>query len=185
MGLADGSKAHSRAHVVAEVEEGAAERDAAAVEGDAVEGGGHGVLADAEVDETAGRVVGGLHARILDVGAGVAREVGAAAHEPGHDVAHGVDTRLAGLAGGDLLARLPRGQLGLPPVEPPALEAGLELGPVALPGVEGLLPRALEALAPRNGFAVHGQHIVGDPERLVRWQAEDLLGLAHFVLAQG
>ena len=51
-----------------------------------VEDRAHAVLADAEVDQAARRVLLGLDAAVLEVGAGVAGEVGAAAQQPGDDV---------------------------------------------------------------------------------------------------
>ena len=61
-----------RAAVVGEHEERAADREHAAVERHAVHRGGHGVLADAEVDLAAAGLVDGLHAVVLEHRAGVA-----------------------------------------------------------------------------------------------------------------
>src|SRR5581483_7183877 len=135
LGVAQRRQPDGGPHVVAEVEERAAEGDATTVQGDAVQDRAHGVLADAEVDEAAAGLVEALHARVLDVGARVACQVGTATDQAGYDVAHGVDAFLVGLAGGELVARLPRGELGLPAVETAAFQTCLELGAVALPGL--------------------------------------------------
>src|SRR5205807_1683682 len=64
VGLTDCGEADRRSHVVAEVEEGAAEWESAAVERDAVHRRRHGVLADPEVDQPAARLLTGLHTAV-------------------------------------------------------------------------------------------------------------------------
>ena len=93
-------QAERRALVVAEDQERAAERAGRAVQHDAVEDRGHGVLADAEVQHAAVRVAGplvgralGRHERRGALDGGVVRlgEVGGAAPQLGHDVGDRVD----------------------------------------------------------------------------------------------
>src|SRR5205085_7810706 len=122
---------------------------------------------------------------VLEVGPGVAGEIGATADEAGDHVAHGVDAVAAGHPGGDALPGLPGRQLGLPPLEAPPAQTGLELGAVAVPALERLLPLAPEALPAGDGLAVQLEDLVGDPERLLWGKAEDLLGDLDFVFAEG
>ena len=93
-------QAHRAAHVVAEHEEGAA-RGHEEAHRHAVHDRAHAVLADAVVELAAAEAVDVDHRRVLELQAGVLGEVGAAAHQPGHDVEDGVDDRAARLAGGE------------------------------------------------------------------------------------
>ena len=108
-------EAHGAAHVVAEDEERAADRHQAAVSGDAVHDAAHAVLADAEVDLPAGRVLGAdwTSAPFSSVPVLPVRSAPPPTR-PGTTSASGVEARAAGLAGGDLVADVPRGQLGVP-----------------------------------------------------------------------
>jgi hypothetical protein len=182
--LGHGGEADRGAHVVAEHEERAADGEDAAVGGHAVEDAAHAVLAHPEVHLAAARFVGRAHAGVLDGRTGVAREVGAAAHEARHDVDQGLQARTAGLAGGDLGADLEARQRVLPSGQALGGDAGLVGGPVAVPGGEALVPRLPRVAAPASGGPVHLEHVVGDPERLRGRQAQDLLGGRHLVLAE-
>ncbi len=154
--------------------------------GHAVHHGAHAVLADAVVDEPTAGVVGGLHALVVELHPGVAGQVGPAGEQAGHHVGDGVQHLGAGLAGGEgLAAGLPARQLGLPALEAVAAEARVVGGPIAVPGVAPLLPGPTGAGATAAGLAVELEHVVGDVEGLLGRQAEDLLGDADLVLAEG
>ncbi len=121
---------------------------------------------------------------VLDHRAGVAREVGAAAHEPGHLVDQCLEAGAAGLAGGDLVAGRPRRQGVLPAGQPSEVDGRLVGLAVAVPRGQPLLPRLAGLAAPASGGPVEVEHVVGHPERLVGRQAQDLLGGPHLVVAQ-
>ncbi len=124
--------AESGAAIVGEGKEGGAEGDDAAVRGDAVDGGHHAELADAEEDVAAlGIDVEG--GRVLEDGFGGAGEVGGAAEELGDDLFDGVHDGLAGVAGGDGLYPLGRreatfSQPSASFIEVRAVVLGAELG---------------------------------------------------------
>ena len=74
----EGGEPHRPPHVVAEDEEGAADREQAAVGGHAGHDAAHPVLADAVVDEVAARLVARLRLGAVPGHPGVAGQVGAA-----------------------------------------------------------------------------------------------------------
>ena len=109
------------AHVVGEHQEGAAVDTGVAVQRDAVHLGGHGVLADAEVDRAAVRVgarqrvaLGQERRGLVDRGVVGARQVGGAAPQLGDDRAERLQHLAGGGAGGDAPCR-PRRPAGAPP----------------------------------------------------------------------
>ena len=61
---------------------------------------------------------------------------------------------------------------------------GIPGRPVPGPRGEALGPGGPLLRPPRRGAAVEVAHLVGDPERLVRWQAQDLLGGPDLLLPE-
>ena len=176
LGLADGGQTNRPAHVVAEVEEGATDRQHAAVEGHAVHGAAHRVFADAEVDEASTGLVAGLDAVALQLGACVAGEIGTAGHEPGHDAGDGVDDVAAGHPSSHrLVARLPAGEARIPALDTGAGERSLELRVVAAPSVKPLLPLTPKLLTAGDAASVEVDDLVGSVEVLIDGKPEDLL----------
>ncbi len=174
-----------RAAVVAEHQERAADGQRAAVERHPRHRRGHRVLADPEVDLATGRVVPGLHAAVLQYGPGVGREVGPAGDQRG-DLRHQrLEARATGLAGRHGRTHLPGGEGLLPAGEGPGGQAGVELGPVALVGLEPLRP-CLPELAPAAARSpVQLDDVLGDVEGLVRRQAHDRLGRVDVLVLEG
>ena len=192
--LHQGRQADGRAHIVREDQEGGAEGDQPAVQGEAVHYGGHAVLADAEVQ-------GAL--RFLEEIRLVGRaQVGRAAGEAGQRVRYQIDHLAGGLAGGhglleesgggieqplgDLAAQHGLGQLGFfghgGGVILPELQPALA---VFLAG-RGLLRKARAGLfgdeerffgGPAQGFL--GGQDLGGLERLAVHAAAVLLGAAE------
>ncbi len=146
----------------------------------------HPVLADAVVDEVATVIDAGLCHRAIPGHPGVAGQVGTARHEPGDLRSDGVDTGLDGLAGshGPVL-RGEGGQSRRPTGQSVPSHTRLVASAVAVPGSKPLGPFPPPGLAPRDAGPVHRQHLVGDPELLVRGQAEDLLGQADLLFGEG
>jgi hypothetical protein len=100
----------------------------------------------------------------------------------------GLDHRLGGLAGGEVLARRELRQLGVPAGRQRAPGDPVELrGPLRVRGAPGLVRRVplrvggLSALADLPGVL---QDLVGDLEVPLRVEAEDLLGRGHLGLAE-
>ena len=114
----------------------------------------------------------------LELGAGVAGEVGAAADEAGHDVERRrrgtlpLALRVATFSPGVPRRAAPRpSRAG----RAPARQASTRLA-VAVAVGEALLPRLARGAAPAPGLAVEVEHVVGHLEGLVGRQAQDLLG---------
>src|SRR4029079_7552735 len=101
---------------------------------------------------------------------------GTAADEAGNDLGERVEACAAGLAGGDLVADVPRRQLCIPAGDAGARHAGLVRLAVAVPAVEALLPGFAVSATLAPGRPVQLEHVVVDLERPVRVEAEDLLG---------
>src|SRR3954470_18096935 len=95
------------------------------------------------------RVVGLLEVGRVDLGAGVAGQVGRARHQGRNEIEDGIEARTAGVAGGDLFTCGPRRQLLLPARKTTAVEASLErlvVAPTRFPRRAPLLPRPPEGL---------------------------------------
>ena len=197
--LHDRRQPHRRPHVVGEHEERAAVDAGAAVQGDAVHDRAHGVLADAEVQHPAVavalEVLGGElrgHERRLALGGRVvgAGQVGRAAPQLGQHRRDGGEHLAGGGAGGDaLLVGLERRQRVVPaggqgPRGHP-VEERLALGVLRRPGVELLLPRGDVGAAALDQRAGVGEDLLGDLERLVGVEAQDLLGGRDLLVAEG
>ena len=137
MGLRQRRQADPRAGVVAEDEERAPDGQYATVQGHPVHRGGHGVLADAEVELSTSRVGVGLNLdRSAEVDAGVAREVAGSGDEARNAGRRGRQALVDGFSRRQLRAGLEAGQSVGPAREAPAGQTGLE--PVAVPAREGL-----------------------------------------------
>jgi transketolase N-terminal domain/subunit len=104
--LGDGGDAHGAAHVVAEHEEGATDRDHPAVEAEPGHDAAHAVLTDAVGDGPAARMLLALTIGAVELGAGVAGEIGAAGGQAGHLRGDGVQGLVDRHARGDALADL-------------------------------------------------------------------------------
>jgi len=161
----------------------------AAVDGHAVEHRAHRVLADAEADVAPRKVAGldvrhALEARVVRGG-----QVRGAADQGRDARADGVEHLAGCSARGNLVARLPDGQRGLPAIGQLAVEhlrlegraqlriRRLVAGDQRVPG--GLLLRAARARLP-----VARIHLSRHPELLICGEAERLLGQPHFLCAE-
>jgi hypothetical protein len=186
------------AHVVGELEEGPAVRAGLAVERDAVEDRRHGVLANTEVQHAAVRRtapvvrrpfgrderLGAVDRRVVRTG-----QVGGTAPELGELRREGVDDLAARGAGRDRAAALEEGE-GLLDVlgervrlEP--VEERLALGVRGGPGVEARLPRGTRFGGAGCQLAGVRDDLVLDGERLLRVEAEHLLGRGDLICAEG
>lgn len=155
-----GRQAHGTAHVIGEHQEGAAIGDQAAVViGDAVEDGGHRVLAHTEVQvallRAAGLIGAGLSLDVRVVGVG---EVSRAADQLGQVGAQSTQADLGVLAGGQAtVSRGVGGQILVPTLgqltAQHPLELGSFLGVLGAVGGQGLVPLGLEAGAAVDGLA--------------------------------
>ena len=170
LGPRDGRQADRWAHVVEEDEERPTDREHAAVHRHPDARRTHGVLADPVVHLAAAGVVGGLlTARLGQLDAGVAGEVGGAGNEP-WEVRHGRGEHLRHrLAGRDLLASLEHRQVVLPALGAGALPRGVPRGTfVGVERVERLLPAGAGVTATATDRGAIGlDEIVGRPERFV------------------
>ena len=109
------------------------------------------MLTDPEGHGSSARVVAALRIGVVELGPGVAGQVGAACHQGRDLVANGVEGPVGGLAGGDLLAgSRPGGQLGLPARVAPARPYRFPLVSVSRPGGQALLPGFWRASWPRG-----------------------------------
>ena len=132
-------------------------------------------------------LVGGDRGRALELHAGVPGEVGAAADQAGHDVDDRVDHLGARGPGRDLVADVPRRELGLPARQAALLEAGVELvGQRSFRRRERLFalqPRLVLGAPARPRLAVVREHVVGH-EELFRREPEDRLHRRDLVGAE-
>ena len=131
-----------RAHVIAEHHEGAGKGQQAAVEGHAVGNGGHGVLADAEVNVRAGEIARGNEAGVREGGVVGAGQIGGAADQQtgrggGNALQHRAGVLAGGVAARCRIAEL-RGEI-----------AGHAARARGLPALGGLGLRALPICKPR------------------------------------
>ena len=177
-------KPDRRPHVVGEDEEGAPQRQHTAMRRHAVHHRAHAVLADPVVDlDPAGRLaclyLGALHLHPV-----VARQVRRSGQEAWKARRRGVDALVDCVPGRQLGASLEGGQVVGPAREPVAGLRGVPGRPVPLPGGKALGPGGPLLRPPRDGAAVEVAYLVGDPERLVRRQAQDLLGRSDLVLPE-
>src|ERR1035437_8630168 len=97
-------QSHRAAHIVAEYQERGRIRDEAAVQGDAADGGTHGVFSDAEADVAPARVGGLEDASALDVRQVRLGKVRRAPKQLGQWLRQGIDRLLAGLSSRQALA---------------------------------------------------------------------------------
>ncbi len=116
LGLGERRQADRRAHVVGEHEEGAADRQGAPVQRHADQRRTHRMLADAVVDVSPAAVFGRERGRPGQAGAVAAGEVGRTGDQAGEAVVGGVERLLDRLAGGERLAEVVGGQVGVPTV---------------------------------------------------------------------
>ena len=122
------------------------------------------------------------HRLAVELGAGVAGEVGAAGDQPGHDVGDGVEARLDGVAGGDLLAGSKVGSFPASPRGPgPRGRRRARPGRRSTPPGAPPTPRGLRRGDARAGRTRPRRRA---PRTLVGRQAEDLLGEPDLVLAE-
>ena len=189
---------HCRTHVIRELQERPTECPGRAVQHDARQDRAHRVLADAEVQHPAVPV--GLEVRrrdrrraerlhALDRRVVAARQIGRATPQFGQlrrDIVEHLTERGAGCD--RLVTGLPRGHVGVPafrqllgeePVEQ-LLAVGFALGP----RVEAGLPLLVRLATPVDELAGVPDDLVGDLERLLRVETQDLLGGGHLVVAQ-
>ena len=151
-------QADRRAHVVAEGEEGATNRQDPAVRRHPGHRRTHGVLADAVVELAASGAVFALRLGPLQGHSGVLGEVGGAGQESGDDGCRRVQAGVDGPPGGELLAGLEARQLGFPAFE--AVPRPRRVPGVAVDArdIEPRLPLAPELLAAGDAAAVEVEH---------------------------
>ena len=188
--LAQGRQAHRTTHVVGEDQEGAAVGDQAAVViSDAVEDGGHGVLAHTEVQvallRAAGLIGAGFTLDVRVVGVG---EVGGAADQFGQVGAQRTQADLGVLAGGQATVfGGVGGQVLVPALGQLTAQHPLELGGfggvLGAVGGQGLVPLGLEAGAAVDGLAELVVGVLGNFEGGVV-PTQLLTGQGCFLLAQ-
>ena len=168
LGLRDGRQADRRAHVVGEHQEGAADGQHATVQRGADQGRAHGVLADAERDLRAARLVGGEQRLALERETDVAGQIGAAGDEAGHDAVDGVEHLLGCHTRGGLLVGAEGGQRGLPTGQTAGAEGGLPLGlSTGERRMGSFVPVRTGQRPARAGLPVHVDDLGGHVERLV------------------
>ena len=197
--LLDRGQSHGGAHVVGEDEEGAAVGTGEALERDPVEDHAHPVLADAEVQGAAEGAAlplagllalgdeGGLalHRRVVGLG-----EVGGAAPQLRHDVGEGGE-HLAGRGARRDALRVGRegrqrlGETGRRLAGEDAVEQVGAVGVGLAPGLVCLVPLAVGGLAPLDDVAGVLEDGRLDGEGLLRVEAEQFLGGADLLVAEG
>src|SRR5450759_897161 len=181
-------QSHRAAHIVAEDQERGRIRDEAAVQGDAADGGTHGVFSDAEADVAPARVGGLEDAGALDVGQVRFGQVRRATEELRQWLRQGIDRLLAGLARRQAVADGVALEARLPVARQLAGKASLEFGRFrwVLAGVGGqlLAPIRGELLTLGDCLAESGKNRVRYEEMRLRIPAVGNLGAADFFLAE-
>ncbi len=153
--------------------------------GHAVHHRAHAVLSDPEVQLRPSGRPRLQRVGICELHAVVAGEVRRAGNEAGQLVGGGVDALIEGVPRRQLGARLEVGEVVVPPGEAVTGMGRVPGGAVTAPGGEALLPGGALLRPAADLQAVELAHLVGDPERLVGRQAQDLLGGADLRLAEG
>src|SRR5450759_5247866 len=181
-------QSHRAAHIVAEYQERGRIRDEAAVQGDAADGGTHGVFSDADADVAPARVGGLEDACALDGGQVRFGQARRATEELRQWLRQGIDRLLAGLARRGPIADWVRLEAARPAVGEAAGKPSLEFGRFrwVLAGVGGqlLVPIRDELLTLGDRLAESGKRRVRYEEMRLRIPAVGNLGAADFVLAQ-
>ena len=186
---AERRQADRPAHVVAKDQEGRAVGNDAAVKRHAVEDAAHAMLAHAEVDVRAAKVVGLDKGRAVDGRLVAAGQVGAAADKVGQHLGQRIDDLAAAVARGVALGRRRKDRQRLfPAVGQVAADELLELG--GFGGIGGgiggqqLAVAVLGALTAAYSLAVVGLHVVGNVEARLQRPAQVLLGRLEFLFTQ-